>query len=271
MNIVSFPGLNFEFVLNKVAFSILGVNIYWYAILITFSIIIGLIFAKKNDGMYNIKFQDIIDYILIAIPISILFARLYYVIFNLDNYKDNLWNILNIRKGGIAIYGCIFGGAIVIIFYSKIKKINVLDLLDYIIPYVSLGQAIGRWGNFINVEAYGTEYRGILRMGIIESNQYIEVHPTFLYESIITFILFFMLMYFQKNRKFKGEIFNIYLIIYSFFRMFIEELRVDSLMLGNIRISQLISIFIFIIAISIFVFNYYKMKYIEGKSCYEKN
>lgn len=269
MNIVSFPGFNLTFELNQIAFKILGIDIYWYSILIAVSVIIGLILARRNDGIYSIKYENIFEVITIAIPISIIFARLYYVIFNLNSY-NSIFDMFNIRNGGIAIYGCIIGGAITILIYSLIKKIQFFDLLDFIIPYVALGQAIGRWGNFINVEAYGSKYSGLFRMGIIENNKYIEVHPTFLYESVITLILFIILIEYQKRRKYSGEILVMYLSIYSFFRVFIEQLRVDSLMIGNMRVSQVLSICIFIISFSVYVVNLFRNKIVKGKVDYEK-
>ncbi|MBE5820983.1 MAG: prolipoprotein diacylglyceryl transferase [Clostridiales bacterium] len=269
MNIVTFPGLNLKFELDRVAFKIFRIDIYWYSLLIVISIIIGLILAKRKEGMYGIKFDNILEGISITIPVSIIFARLYYVIFNLDDYT-NIWNMFNIRNGGIAIYGCIIGGVICLFVYSIINKLNLLDLLDYIIPYVALGQSIGRWGNFINIESYGSKYTGIFRMGIIENGQYIEVHPTFLYESIITLILFITLIMCQKRRKYSGEILIVYLIIYSFFRAFIEELRVDSLMVGNIRISKALSICIFIFSFSIYIINLLRNKILKKEVSYEK-
>ena len=135
MNIISFPELNLTFKLNRIAFNLCGIYIYWYSILIVASVIIGLILAKRKDGMYGIRFENIIEVVTITIPISIIFARIYYIIFNLDKYTS-IAGMFNIRNGGIAIYGCIIGGVITICIYSVIKKIRVLDLLDYIIPYV---------------------------------------------------------------------------------------------------------------------------------------
>ena len=119
-------------------------------------------------------------------------------------------------------------------------------MLDYIAPGLALGQAIGRWGNFINQEAYGTQTNNCLRMGIIENGQYVEVHPTFLYESIATFLIFIILLLLSKKRKFRGEITYVYFILYSFVRFFIEGLRIDSLMFYQFRVSQLVSLALFI-------------------------
>ena len=260
MNTITFPGLNLEFNISKVAFKIFGVEIYWYAVLIVAAMVLALIMYKKRDGLYEIKFNNIMDLALYVIPISIICARLYYIIFNLEYYLQNPKEILNLRSGGIAIYGAIIGGAITCWVFCKKRKINILDLLDYIVPGLVLGQAIGRWGNFINVEAYGGETTSILRMGIIENSKYIEVHPTFLYESIACLIVFIILLLLKNKRKFKGEIVYTYLILYSLQRFFVEGLRTDSLMLGNIRVSQILSVIIFVAGVTIYIMKKYKLR-----------
>lgn len=242
---VTFPLLNLELNINKIAFTVFGVPIYWYAILIVASLALAIFLCKRKDGKYNIKFDDIIDLSIILIPVAFICARVYYVLFNLESYT-NLASILNIKDGGLAIYGGIIGGTIVIYFFCKKKNIKMLDLLDYIVPYLALGQAIGRWGNFINVEAYGTTTNLPWKMGIQTANGLEYVHPTFLYESICTFIIFIILTKLSKNRKFSGQIVCVYVILYSFIRFFIEGLRIDSLMLGNFRISQIVSAVLFI-------------------------
>lgn len=135
---VSFPGLGLNVHISKIAFSILNIDIYWYAILIVAAIIISLAIFKKNDGMFGIRFSDVLDLFLYLIPISFICARIYFVIFKLDYYMANPLNILNIRDGGLAIYGGIIGGAITCYFYCKKKKIPLLDLFDYIVPALAL-------------------------------------------------------------------------------------------------------------------------------------
>lgn len=171
MNEITFPILNLELKINKIAFTLCGINVYWYAILIILSLILALIFCKRKDGNYEIKFEDIIDLSIILIPVSFICARIYYVIFNLKEYK-NILQMLNIRDGGLAIYGGIIGGIIVIYLFCKKRKIKVLNMLDYIAPLLALGQSIGRWGNFINVEAYGIETNLPWKMGIQTINRY---------------------------------------------------------------------------------------------------
>lgn len=253
MNTVTFPLFKLELELSRIAFSIGNIDIYWYAILIISAFIISLIIFKIKDGTFNIKFSDILDLSIYVIPISIISARLYYILFNLDYYISYPDQILNLKAGGLAIYGGIIGGGITCYIFCKKRKINILDLFDYIIPCLALGQAIGRWGNFINVEAYGSVTNLPWRMGIIEAGKYIEVHPTFLYESLVTLCLFILLTAISKKRKYKGQLTLIYLIVYSFARMIIEGFRTDSLMIGSIRVSQMLSLFIFVVAIFAYI------------------
>lgn len=247
MNKITFPGIGLEFNINKIAFSIGNIDIYWYGIMIIIAIIIAIIICKSKDGKYGIKFDNILELLIFAIPISIITARLYYVIFKWDYYGQNILQIFNLKNGGIAIYGALIGGFITCYIYCKVKKIDFLDLLDFIVPSVVIAQSIGRWGNFINVEAYGEHTNMPWRMGIIDNGVYKEVHPTFLYESIATLIIFIILSKKSKKRKFKGEILYLYIILYSFIRIFIEGIRIDSLMLYSLRISQILSIALFVI------------------------
>lgn len=239
--------------ISRVAFTIAGIDIYWYAVLIVSAIVIGIIWSLLKSGRYNIKFDTILDLCIFMIPISILCARAYYVIFNFNYYTSNPLEILDFRNGGLAIYGGIIGAVITIIVFCKIKKVNILNLTDYIAPIIPLGQAIGRWGNYINIEAYGTETNLPLKMEIIENGVTKYVHPTFLYESVGNFILFLILLKISKNRKFSGQITFLYFIGYAFIRFFIEGLRTDSLMIGNIRVSQLLSLIIFIICTVVYI------------------
>lgn len=234
MNQITFPLLNLKLNISQIAFKIFGFEIYWYAVIIVTAIIIAILVCKKNDGIHEIKFDTILDIAIYLIPISIISARIYYVLFNLSYYMQSPKSIFDLRSGGIAIYGGIIGGIITVIIYAKVKQLNFKDLLDYIAPALAIGQSIGRWGNFINVEAYGTETNLPWRMGLIEQGKYIEVHPTFLYESICTFIIFLILSKMQKNRKFKGQITATYLILYGIARAIIEYFRADSLMLRQI-------------------------------------
>lgn len=253
MNIISFPALNITLNIQKTSFKIFNIEVYWYAVLIVSAMAIAIAIFHKRDGLYNIKFDDILDLLFFLIPISLISARLYYILFKLPYYLSNPIEMFDTRDGGMAIYGGIIGGVITCCVFCKVKKINLLDLFDYIVPGLVLGQAIGRWGNFINCEAYGITTTLPWRMGIFETGKYIEVHPTFLYESITCFIIFLILLIMKNKRKFKGQITYIYLILYSLERAFVEGLRTDSLMLGEIRISQLLSIIVFCVFSTIYV------------------
>ena len=265
MNIITFPGLNLKFNISKIAFEVFGIEIYWYAILMVSAMAIAILIFKKRDGMYNIKFDDILTLLIFLIPISIISARAYYVLFNLKHYLENPIQILNIRNGGMAIYGGVIGGTITCIVFCKNKKVNILDLIDYIVPGLVLGQAIGRWGNFVNVEAYGIKTCLPWRMGIYKLGKYIEVHPTFLYESLTCFTIFIILLLLKNKRKFKGQITCTYLVLYSLERAFVESLRTDSLMFGSIRISQALSITIFLISLIIYIAKMHKIKLEKNK------
>ena len=247
MNIIKFPEIGLNLNINKIAISIGNIDIYWYGIIIVSAIIIAMFFCKKNDSKYGMKFDNILELLIFAIPVSIITARLYYVIFKWDYYSKNIIEIFNLKNGGIAIYGALIGGIITTYIYCKIKKIDFLNLLDFIAPSLAIAQSIGRWGNFINVEAYGIETKMPWRMGIFENGVYKEVHPTFLYESLATLIIFIILSKKSKKRRFEGEIFYLYIIMYSFIRFFIEGIRTDSLMLYNIRISQILSMLFFVV------------------------
>lgn len=245
MNTITFPLLNIELNINPIAFNICGIDVYWYGIIIVASIALALFLCKKDNGKFNIKYEDIIDLSIIMIPVALICARIYYIIFSPIKYSS-ISQIINFKDGGLAIYGGIIGGVIVVYAFCKKRNIEILDLLDYIVPFLALGQAIGRWGNFINVEAYGTNTNVPWKMGIIEAEEIKYVHPTFLYESIATLIIFFILNKISKNRRFKGEITYLYIIMYSGIRTIIEGVRIDSLMLYNFRISQILSLILFV-------------------------
>lgn len=225
--------------MDPVAFRIFGIDIMWYGVLISMGVLLGVFFALKECRRVGFKEDNLLDFLLIAIPAAIIGARIYYVIFSWSYYSKNLSEIINIRNGGLAIHGALIAGIIVGILFCKKRKINVLQLLDIVIPSVALGQAIGRWGNFVNQEAYGGPTD--LPWGIIVDGQ--KVHPTFLYESIINIAIFIFLTWFRKNKKVThGQVFALYLVLYSAGRFFVEGLRTDSLMFIGMRVAQLVSL-----------------------------
>lgn len=227
-------------IINPVAFNLFGIPVMWYGVLITTGMVLGVLVNKSLiNEKNNLTKDQFLDFILILIPIAVLTTRLYYVIFyDLDYYLSNPIQILNFRQGGLAIHGGIIGGLIVSIVYSKVKNINFFYLVDIMAPGLALGQSIGRWGNFANQEAHGGPTN--LPWGIMVDG--IKVHPTFLYESIVTFSLFVFLYFYSKKKKHNGQIFAIYVIIYSIARFFIEGLRTDSLYFGPFRVAQLVSL-----------------------------
>lgn len=246
---VAFPNFNIYLDINKIAFSIGNIHVYWYGIIIAFAVMLCLFLAYRNNK-YGIKYADIENCMLITLPLAIIGARLYYVTFSWEYYKNNLSEIVKIWNGGLAIYGGILTALIIVYIYCKKKKINVLNFLDFLAPLVALGQAIGRWGNFVNREAYGSITNSLFRMEILlNSGEYISVHPTFLYESIGLLTIFFFL-YFSK-RKFEGQKLSWYFILYGILRFGVEYLRTDSLYIGSMKISMLVSVILIFMGIII--------------------
>lgn len=244
MHPIIFPNLNLSFDINPVAFSILGKDIYFYGIIIVAGIIIALFLMRRDNGKYGLKWDDVFDFLMWTLVFGIISARIYYVIFQWEYYKSNLNEIYKIRHGGIAIYGGIIGALLTAFFYCRKKKISFLSLCDYCAPYLPLVQAIGRWGNFVNREAYGAVTDSFLKMGIWDSSvgAYIYVHPTFLYESLINFAIFiFLFVKSRKNVK-KGELFYLYMFLYGIGRAIVEGMRADSLYMFNFRISQVLAV-----------------------------
>ena len=242
------------------------IKIYWYAVLILLSFLIGGYLALKQAKKQKISLTFMNDYCFYLIPVSILGARIYFVLFNLDYYSNNLLSVLKVWEGGLAIHGGIIAALLFTYIYTKKHEEKFLELTDILCIPLLLGQAIGRWGNFLNQEAYGPEI-GLDKLQSFNIPQFIidgmhigGVHytPTFLYESIwciIGFTLFLIIRKFSNTRKY-GIITSLYLIWYGIGRFFIEGLRQDSLMLGEYKIAQLVSIGMIIIGfISIIIIN----------------
>lgn len=250
--------------INPTAFHIFGIAIQWYAIIIVSGIVLVSWLATKEAVRVGLKEDDVVDMMLWALPISIVGARLYYVIFEWQYYAQHPIEIFAIRNGGLAIYGGLIAGGLVLYFYTRHHFINTWTFLDVAAPSVLLAQAIGRWGNFMNHEAFGevTTKAFLMKLHLpnfIIENMYIDGayrQPTFLYEStwnLIGFIVIILLR--RKNQFFKrGEVALTYILWYSFGRFFIEGMRTDSLMFfGGLRISQILSAVLFIGALSLIV------------------
>lgn len=278
---VWFPHLGIEISkLSNVCVSVAGINIYWYGVIIGFAVIMGFLLAfytaKKNG--HNTEYY--VDFTIIAVISCVIAARLYYVIFSWDQYKDNLLKIFAIREGGLAIYGGVIAAVVVGILFTRKKKIDFWLFADTCIVSLPLGQAIGRWGNFFNREAFGGYTDCLFAMRYIKEQvryipaavmdkivtvggvNYIQVHPTFLYESLWNLALVIIMIIMRKHKKFDGQILATYFIGYGVGRFWIEGLRTDQLLLWNtnIAVSQVVSILIIIAGICICILRHKKPK-----------
>ncbi len=241
--------------LNPIAFTLPfgnGWDIYWYGIIIALGFMLAIIYGMKNARRFNVDTDKMLDVIIVTTPVSILCARTYYVIF--DGVKLNSFGeFFGFGNGngfsGIAIYGAVIGAFLCGAVMCYIKKIKILDMFDLAATAFLIGQGIGRWGNFMNQEAYGTftgsDWWGMTSNRIaVEMGSTYLVHPCFLYESLWCIAGFFVLNYFSKKRRFSGQITLLYCVWYGFERAIVENLRTDSLMIGNIRVSVLVSVLI---------------------------
>ena len=225
--------------MDRVAFTIFGIDVMWYGVLIATGMLIGIALAVREAKRVGISEDDVLNIAIIAIPVAIICARLYYVIFSWDYYSQNPGEIFNIRGGGLAIHGGLIGGILTGFIYAKVKKLDFFKTADAVMVGMPLAQAIGRWGNFINGEAHGGPTS--LPWGIMVDG--VKVHPTFLYESIWDLGIFlFIMFYMRKKKTYEGEVIVSYITLYSIGRFFIEGLRTDSLMFGPIRMAQFISL-----------------------------
>ncbi len=250
------------------------ITIKWYSTCILLGILIaGFLILKESKKKFG-KEEDITNILFYGILSGIIGARLYYCIFNWDYYQKDLLEIFKVWNGGLAIHGGILFGLLFIIFYCKKKEINLLLLLDIISPGVIIAQAIGRWGNFFNQEAYGriVSYQFLKNLHLpkfIIDRMYIDGYyrePTFLYESIFSLIGFILLLILRKQKRIKtGYIVSTYFIWYGIERLIIESFRSDSLMLGPLKVAQLVSILFIIIGIIIIIRNRNKISYQEDK------
>ena len=257
--------------MNPVALQLGPISIRWYAICIVSGLILAVYLSMKEAPRKKIDPDAIIDFILIAFPLAIVGARLYYVIFEWGYYSQHLGEIFAIWNGGIAIYGGLLTGALVLYLFSRRRLIEPIDFLDIAAPSVMVAQSIGRWGNFFNHEAFGSavslKFLKLLHLPqFIINNMYIEGayhHPTFLYESVGNLIVFLVIIFVVKKKaQCIGEQFFSYFIGYGIVRFFVEGLRTDSLMLGPIRMAQLTSIVFIVVGVAgiYYLRNYQKRK-----------
>lgn len=255
--------------MNPIAISIGPLTITWYSICILLGIILAGIVINKEAKKYNIPTSFVTNLVFWCVVFGLLGARIYYVLFNLKYYSQSPIEIIKIWNGGLAIHGGIIAGLITLIVYCKKYGVNILKMTDIAVPGLILAQGIGRWGNFFNSEAHG----GIVTRAFLENLHLPDFiingmhigghyyHPTFLYESIFCIIGFFVLFGFRRLKNTKlGNTTSIYLIWYGVLRFFIESLRTDSLMLGNLKMAQIISIVMVIIGFAMFIVTKLKCK-----------
>ncbi|MEI3398669.1 prolipoprotein diacylglyceryl transferase [Blautia stercoris] len=255
--------------------SVFGFDIAYYGITIAIAMIVGISIALHEAKRTGQNQDTYLDLLMLTMLTSVVGARIYYVIFSWSNYKDNLGEILNIRNGGLAIYGGIIAGVITVFVYSKITKMKFLQIADTVCMGLAAGQIIGRWGNFFNREAFGEYTNNLLAMQLpvsavreneitsamwnhvvtIGGVEYIQVHPTFLYEGLWNLMVLLFLFWFRKRKKFEGELFFCYLAGYGVGRFWIESLRTDQLLLPGIHVpvSQMLSAVLVIVSLSVII------------------
>jgi len=255
---ITFPILGENFSLNPSnTYTIFGHQFNWYGAIIAFGFLLAVFYVTRRAKHFGLTADNIIDMLIISVPIGVISARLYYVIFNFSLYRDNLIDIVKIWEGGLAIYGGVLGGILGVFIYSRVKKIPMTPVLDVGSFGLIIGQTIGRWGNFINREAFGALTDVPWKMGLTTYAGTFYVHPTFLYESLWNIIGFVVLHFYSKKRKYDGQIFLLYVAWYGLGRVWIEGLRTDSLYLfgTGIRVSQLLALLSLLAALTILLVN----------------
>lgn len=270
-----FPNLGIEIDhLSRTAFTVFGQDIYWYGIFIGLGVILGVLLALHEAKRTGQNPDTYLDFIIYAMIIAIIGARLYYVIFSWDFYSQHPEKIFAIREGGLAIYGGIIGGVLTAIVYSHLKKKSFWVMADTMAPSLILGQMLGRWGNFFNKEAFGGFTGNLFAMryqlsqvrasdvtpdilqNLVTVNgvDYIQVHPTFLYESMWSLCVFIILLILQRKKKFDGQVCATYFFGYALGRVWIEGLRTDQLCIGNVPVSQALSAVLIIASVVLYVY-----------------
>mgnify|MGYP003369865887 CR=1 FL=1 len=281
INHVTFPGLGISLTINRVAFTVFGVPVYWYGICIALGLVLGLVFAFSKARSYGINSDRMIDVVMLATLCAIVGARAYYVAFAPFEY-ESLWDMVNLRDGGLAIYGGVLAAFISGILLCRWRRVPTLPMFDLAAMGFLIGQGIGRWGNFFNQEAFGTNttlpwgmysegtqnylatVQATLAAQGVTVDPSLPVHPTFLYESLWCLLGFLILFLYQRHRKFHGEIFLLYVIWYGMERFVVEGLRTDSLeTVGGVRVSQLLALVSVIVAGAVWL---WQRKKCQGQS-----
>ena len=233
---------------DPVAFRLFGVSVYWYGVLIALGLLGGALVATLREKSKGVRPGTIVDFLLIAMPAAIVGARLYYVAFRWERYASDLMKAFSLRDGGLAIYGGVIAGVIVGALFTRRRRVRFAALADLCAPGLALGQAVGRWGNFVNQEAYGvavTAERWQFFPAAVFIDEDMAWHAaTFFYESAWCLMLCAALLILEKKRFFRreGDVFGAYVYLYALERLAVEQLRLDSLMLGPMRISQILSL-----------------------------
>lgn len=281
---VDFPQLQiYDLPISPVAFRIGSFEIMWYGIIIAFAMFLCLQLASLHAEKYGLSKEDVSDYFLVVLPSSIVGARLYYVLFALDEFQGDFLKIFNLRTGGLAFYGGVLGGALALVLCSLYKKKSLAQVLDFFVVYLPLGQAIGRWGNFFNQEAFGGNTTLPWGMYSESTRAFLEqvdktlfpnvdaslpVHPTFFYEFLGNMLLFALLLYARKNKERKDfTLVALYFLGYGILRFFVEGLRTDPLLLmgSSFRVSQVLSFLMFLFALVYFAFPWVKKLFSKEK------
>ncbi len=266
---IAFPNLHIYLSNVPKSISVFGFKIAFYGIIIAIGVILGFLLASKEGKRLGQPDDLWWDFSIWAIVFSVLGARIYYVVFSWDVYKNNPREIINIRNGGLAIYGAVIGGFLTLYIFSKIKKQSFFQMADVGVFGLLVGQIIGRWGNFMNREVFGGYSNGLFAMrlpieavrasdispqiasNIVQGTNYIQVHPTFLYEGALNLVLLLIMWVYRKHKKFDGEMILWYLGGYGIIRYFIEGIRTDRLKIGhtNIAVSQLLGGVLFVLSV----------------------
>lgn len=270
-----FPHMGIEIEhLSRTAFTILGREVYWYGIFIGLGVILGVLLVLHEAKRTGQNPDTYLDFAIYAVIFAVIGARLYYVLFSWDFYSQNPEKIFALREGGLAIYGGVIGGVLTAVLYAKWKKLNFWLLADTTAPSLILGQVLGRWGNFFNREAFGgytdnffamryplTDVRAsdvtpdiLEHLVHVNGVDYIQVHPTFLYESVWNFGVLLLLLWMQRHKKFDGQVTALYFLGYALGRVWIEGLRTDQLMIGHFAVSQVLSAVLILAAIVLYVY-----------------
>lgn len=283
---IEFPKLGLKFNIDRVAFAIGNKEVYWYGIIIAFGLVLAIVVGLPLAKRKNVTSDNIFDIVLWGLPSAVICARLYYVIFQFDQYKNNLSAVFEIWNGGIAIYGAVIGAVISTYIYCRAKKLDFLVVADFGSIGLIIGQIVGRWGNFVNQEAFGANTNlpwGMTGSEIISELEYMKslgmavdpampVHPTFLYESLWNLcVLGILFLIYFKMHKFNGQVFLSYLTLYGLGRFWIEGLRTDSLYWGSFRVSQVLALVCVIVGAVVMAICLKRTKNVDHTSEEEKN